>query len=275
MIADINGLKVYTSEKLNEYKDKLKYYVTTRLGGISKFPYESLNISLKNMSDRENSKKNLDLVCDNLGFERNNCIGIYEDHTDNILVITEENKDEYLFDKFHNHIYDAIITDVKNIPLIITIADCNAIVIYDTKNNVVANIHSGWKGTIKKIYLKTLKLMEEKFSSNPKDIICVFSPAIQRCCWKTKDKELAYGFSKYWSNVSIDEYVYTDNDGWHHVDFLYAITKDLINVGIKEENIVNENICTCCNVDTFFSYRKKTELNEPDYGTQISIVQLI
>ena len=157
MIADINGLKVYTSEKLNEYKDKLKYYVTTRLGGISKFPYESLNISFKNVSDRENSKKNLDLVCDNLGFERNNCIGIYEDHTDNILVITEENKDEYLFDKFHNHIYDAIITDVKNIPLIITIADCNAIVMYDTKNNVVANIHSGWKGTIKKIYLKTHK----------------------------------------------------------------------------------------------------------------------
>ena len=117
--------------------------------------------------------------------------------------------------------------------------------------------------------------MEEKFNSNPKDIICVFSPTIQECCWKTKDKKLAYGFNQYWENIPINEYVHTDPEGWHHVDFPYVITKDLVDAGIKVDNIVNENICTCCNADTFFSYRKKTELGEPDYGTQISIVQLI
>ena len=80
---------------------------------------------------------------------------------------------------------------------------------------------------------------------------------------------------KYWEYMPVDEFVNTDNEGWHHVDFPYVITKDLINTGIKEGNIMNEGICTCCNVDIFFSYRKKTELGEPDYGTQVSIVELI
>jgi len=275
MIADINGIKVYQSDKVNQYSDKVKYYVTTRLGGVSKFPYESLNISFKNLDERENSHKNLDIVCSKLGFTRDAVIGIYEEHTDKILVITDENKEEYLFDKHHTHVYDAVITNLKNIPLAITIADCNAIVMYDTKNNVIANIHSGWKGTIQKIYLKTLEVMKKEFNSNLEDIICVYSPTIQKCCWKTKDKELAYGFQKYWKDIPVNEFVYTDDEGWHHVDFTYAITKDLINVGIKIENIINEKICTCCNVDTFFSYRKKTELNEPSYGTQVSIIELI
>lgn len=275
MITEVNGLKIYKSEKLDSYDDKVKYCVTTRLGGVSIYPYESLNISFKNEKDRKNSCKNLDIVCDKLGFTRNNVIGIFEEHTDKILVITGENKDEYLFDKFHNHVYDAVITNVKNVPLAITIADCNAIVMYDTKNNVVANIHSGWKGTIQKIYLKTLEVMVDRFNTNPEDVICMFSPAIQKCCWKTKDKDLAYGFKEYWRDIEVEEFVNTDNEDWHHVDFPYVIKKDLISAGIKEENISNESICTCCNVDTFFSYRKKTELGEPDYGTQVSIVELI
>ena len=180
-----------------------------------------------------------------------------------------------MFSKHHNQVYDAMVTNVKNVPLVITIADCNAIVMYDTKNNVIANIHSGWKGTIQKIYLKTLDVMVKEFNTNPKDVICVYSPTIQECCWKTKDSELAYGFQKYWEYIPIEEFVYTDSEEWNHVDFTYAITKDLINAGIDEKNILNEKICTCCNVDTFFSYRKKTELNEPAYGTQISIIELI
>ena len=275
MISEINNLKIYNSERLNEFEGNIKYSVTTRLGGVSKFPYESLNISFKNILERENSDKNLDIVCKKLGFTRENCVGVYEEHTDKVLVITEENKEEYLFDKHHSHVYDALVTDIKNIPLVITIADCNAIVMYDSKKNVIANIHSGWKGTIQKIYLNTLEVMISKYNCNPKDIICIYSPAIQKCCWKTKDKQLAYGFEKYWPNINICEYVYTDDEGWHHVDFPYVITKDLIDAGINIENIINDGICTCCNVDTFFSYRKKTELNEPDYGTQISIVELI
>lgn len=275
MIIAENNLSVYKSEKLNKYANKIKYCVTTRLGGVSSYPYESLNISFKNLSDKENSEKNLDIVCKNLDFTRENAVCVYEDHTDKVIVITEENKDEFLFSKHHNKIYDAMITNVKNIPLVITIADCNAIIMYDTKNNVIANIHSGWKGTIQKVYLKSLDAMIKKFNTDPQNVVCVYSPTIQKCCWKTKDRELAYGFQKYWEQIPINEFVYTDNEGWNHVDFPYVITKDLIKAGIKEENIINEKICTCCNVDTFFSYRKKTELDEPDFGTQASIIELI
>lgn len=275
MITEIDGLKIYKTDIFGKYNDKVRYCVTTRHGGISKSPYDSLNITFKNIKEKDNANKNLDIVCEKIGFTRENAVGIFEDHTDKILVITEENKEEYLFNKHHSHIYDALITNVKNIPLVITIADCNAIVLYDTKNNVIANIHSGWKGTIQKIYLKTLKIMIDKFNTSPADVICIFSPAIQKCCWKTKDKELAYGFEKYWQSIELEEFVNTDDEGWHHVDFPYVIKKDLINCGIQEQNIIDESICTCCNVDTFFSYRKKTELGEADYGNQVSIIELI
>ena len=275
MIIEKNGLKVYKSGKMDRYEEKVRYYVTTRLGGVSKYPYESLNISFKNAEDRENSEINLDIVCEKLKFTRENCVCVYEDHTDKVAIITEENKNDYLFDLHHNKICDAMITNVKNVPLVVTIADCNAIVMYDPKNNVIANIHSGWKGTIQKIYLNTLNKMIEKFNSNPKDVVCAFSPAIQKCCWKTKDTDLAYGFKNYWNDIPSDEFICKDENGWIHVDFPYVVAKDLIKAGIKEENISNENICTCCNVGTFFSYRKKTELNEPAYGTQISIIELL
>lgn len=273
MITEINGLLVYESEAFKKYKDKVNYFVTTRLGGVSKFPYESLNIAFKNVEDRNNVYKNLEIVCSKLSFNKENAVCVYEDHTDEIVVITEKNKKDYLFSSHHDIVADSMITNMKNVPLIITIADCNAIVLYDPKNNVVANIHSGWKGTTKRIALKTLEKMVNEFGTNPADIICSHSPSIQSCCWKTKDKALVEGLKSFWDYQ--DEYVKEDAEGWIHVDFPYVITKELTQAGVKEENIFNEKICTCCNVDKFFSYRRKTELGEPNYGVQISIIELI
>ena len=261
------------SKAFEKYKDKVNYAVTTRLGGVSKFPYESLNTSFKNLEDRQNSDKNLEVACKNLRINPDNVVCVFEEHTDKIVVITEENKSDFLFKRHHNLVYDAMITNIKNIPLLITIADCNAIAMFDTKNNIIANIHSGWKGTTKKIYLRVLETMQERFGTNPENVICVFSPSIQSCCWKTKDYGLVNNFKKYWN--FLNEYVERDNEGWEHVDFPYVIKKDLVEAGIKAENIYDDGICTCCNVDRFFSYRKKTELNEPGYGVQASIIELI
>lgn len=257
----------------DKFSDKIKYVVTTRKGGISNYPYESLNIAFKSKKDGINPDINLDIACREIGFTRENAVCVYEDHTDNILVITKENKEDYLFNKHHDLVYDAMITSEKNIPLLITIADCNAIIMYDTKNNVVANIHSGWKGTVQKIYLRVLNIMIQEFESNVEDIICIFSPTILSCCWKTKDRELVESLSKYWDYK--DEYTVEHNDGYIGVDFPYVIQKDLIESGIKQHNIYNPNICTCCNNDTFFSFRKSTELREKQYGVQASIVELI
>lgn len=274
MLENVNGLKVYKCDRLEKYSDKIKYFVTTRLGGVSKYPYNTLNISFKNENDRESSDINLDIACEKLDFTKENVVCVYENHTDKVLVITEENKEKYLFNKHHKEIYDAMITNAHNIPLLITVADCNAIVMYDTKNNVVANIHSGWKGTVQKIYLKTLAKMKETYGTLTEDVVCIYSPTIQSCSWKTKDKDLVESFKKYWEDIPLEDYTYEDKEEYIHVDFTYPITYELLKAGVKEDNIINEKICTACNNDVFFSYRKKTELNEPDFGTQACIVEL-
>ncbi len=255
------------------FADKIRYVVSTRKGGSSEFPYDSLNVAFKSKKDGNNPENNLDCICKELNLKRQNAVCVYEEHTDKVIVITKENKDKFLFNKHHNLVYDAMITKEKNIPLVITIADCNAIIMYDTKNNVVANVHSGWKGTVQKIYLRVLEKMKAEFRSNEEDVVCILSPSILKCCWKTKDRKLVESLSKYWNYQ--DEYVIEYDDGWIGVDFPYVIKKDLIEAGIKEKNIYDPNICTCCNNDTFFSYRRKTELGDPDYGVQASIVELI
>ena len=60
---------------------------------------------------------------------------------------------------------DAMITKEKNLGLAIAVADCTPVFLYDLKNKVIAAVHSGWQGTVQKILLKTLLMMQKNYSS--------------------------------------------------------------------------------------------------------------
>ena len=211
-------------------------------------------------------------MCDKVGFD----YPFYkakQNHTDNILIITEKNKEKYSIENECSDEIDGIITQDKNISTMITTADCNPIIIYDTKKNIVANIHSGWKGTIKRIYLKAVDILVNNFSSNIEDIVVCIGPSIRKCCFSSEEESFKEKFLNIWEDEK--NYITYEENGRFHIDLVYLIKRDLLNIGIKKENIADANICTMCNYEDFFSYRIATKNKQEDFGCMATVVELI
>ena len=267
------NVEYLTFKALDKYKEKLLAVVTLRHGGASEGVYNSLNFRILGKDKKEDVIQNLNIICDKLNISSNQVYKGKQDHTDNILYLTDENKEQYEFSLNNSEPIDGYITE-KGIASLVTTADCNAVIIYDTKNNKVANVHSGWKGTTKRIYIRAIEKMKELFGTNPEDLIVCVSPSVLSCCFSSEDEN----FKKIFTDIWKDEEKYitqnAENPKRFHIDLSYVITKDLISIGVKEENIHFAGICTCCNDEHFYSYRSKTQKGEEDYGCMATIVKL-
>ena len=268
--GDVEYLKFKILEK---YSDKINHVITLRYGGVSSTPYNSLNFRIAGNDKKENVFKNLEIISDKINIDKEKIYKGRQNHTDNILVINDENKEKYRFKDISDEAYDAYICNETGIATLVTTADCNPIIMYDPNKNAYANIHSGWKGTVKQIYLKTAKKMHEIFNSEYKDIIVCIGPSIRKCCFSSEDENFKLNFTNVWKDE--EKYIYyEENLSRFHIDLMYVIRKDLIELGLKEENIVISDICTRCNKDDFFSYRYATQQKQKDYGTMATIVTL-
>lgn len=141
---------------------------------------------------------------------------------------------------------DAIVTNKKNTPLMVMVADCIPILFFDTTNNVIAAAHAGREGTFRNISQNTITTMINQFHCKPENIKVIMGPSIQKCC---------YEVSQDMANEAIDIF------GKEFVDKrnlnLQAINKkQLINLGIKEKKITQSTVCTKCSNQAYFSYRK-------------------
>lgn len=270
-----NGKVQYLEYKIfDKYSDKLKCITTLKHGGVSSGEFESLNFRSVGSDSTKNVEENLNIICKSIGIHTNNVFKAKQEHTDNILLINSKNKDKYLFSKYNNEKIDGYITNEKNIATLVTTADCNPIIIYDPANNVVANVHSGWKGTVKRIYLRAIDEMIEKYNSNISDLIFCLGPSICKCCFTSKEEEFKNIFLSTF-DYSEKEYISYDNDGTFHIDLHYVIYNDLLKKGLKKENISFSNICTRCNYEDFYSYRYARQNEYNDYATMATIVSLI
>lgn len=156
-----------------------------------------------------------------------------------------------------NYEGDGLITNKSNIALVTKSKDCNSIFIIDTKNKIIGNIHSGWKGTLKSIITITINKMKEKYNSVPKDIKIVFNPSIRECCFEVDNDVYDLFIKKY-----KDKSYYQKVGNKYLINLVKIIKDDAKKLGIKEENIIDNNICTLCNRKLFNSHRNNDiELN--------------
>jgi len=141
---------------------------------------------------------------------------------------------------------DALITDKLNTPLIVMVADCIPILLYDHTKKVIGVAHAGRKGTFENIAANTIHKMIEVYSCNPRNIEVVFGPSIEKCCYEVSE-ELANKTKDLFGS----DFVFGRN-----IDLQGINKKQLLEVGILEENITIEKICTKCSNEPYFSYRK-------------------
>lgn len=156
-----------------------------------------------------------------------------------------------------NYEGDGLITNKSNIALVTKSKDCNSIFIIDTKNKIIGNIHSGWKGTLHSIITIAINQMKEKYNSVSKDIKIVFNPSIRECCFEVDNDVYDLFIKKY-----KDKSYYKKISNKYHINLVKIIKDDAKKLGIKEENIIDNNICTLCNRKLFNSHRNNDiELN--------------
>jgi len=171
-------------------------------------------------------------------------------HSNNIVIV-DTPRNSWLTQRENHAIEDcdALITNQKNIMLTIMTADCVPILLFDRKQNIVAVVHAGWKGTQQEIALKTIEKMREIFNSNPKDIMAGVAPSIGRCCY-----EVDWNVAKNFKEI---KNAYDEKGEKKMLDLPYINRQQLLQAGLKEENIEMSNVCTACEVKNYFSYRKE------------------
>ena len=230
-----------------------------------------------------------DKLCKSFNIKIENILVPKQSHTDTIKCV-----DKILDDNELNDV-DGLITDKKDVVLATRNADCILFLFYDPIKKVIANVHSGWRGTFKKIALKTVLKMQTNYNCSPDDIYCFISPCIRKCHFEVdsdvKDlcKEIFYFKTKnlddYAKNIElknsknsdlvISDLVITKG---REVSGLqkYNIDTVLINkilledFGIKKENIIDSNICSMCNKDKINSSRAQGK----NFKRAISIISL-
>ncbi len=267
VIVNKNGVKFITFSKLNDIPF-VKHGFSTKIGGISNGIYDSLNLGFKNGDTKTNITENIKRFTNAVGLDYMNLVISDQTHGNNIKVIRSGDKGKGFFRERDYSNIDGLVTNIKGIPLMTMFADCVPIFMVDTVKQVIAVSHAGWKGTKLKIGKKTVHSMIHEYGSNPKDIIAVIGPSIGKCCYEV-DKKVVDEFNKNFNNTS--EFISAKEKSKYKLNLWNANKIALKEAGLIDKNIMISNLCTSCNSDLFFSYRKE----KGQTGRMGAIIQLI
>lgn len=238
-------------KKLLEYKEIVHCYTLS---------VNNINFKMNQEKEEESIKK----LCDELKISQTSIVRPKQNHTDIVKII----------DKIDENIenVDGLITNKKNINMMLSFADCTPIIIYDPVKNIIANIHSGWRGTVQKIGQKAVLKIIKEYNSNPKDLIVCLGPCIGKCHFEVKEdvKNIFEKNFKYLNRNSEIIEQSKDKEGKFFIDTTLINRLILEEVGIKKENIIESNICTACNSNIMHSHRINGDLA----GRNICIIGL-
>ena len=236
------------NSRLLQNHPQIIHTFTTRHGGISKPPYNSNNLAFHVGDKAEDVISNQQSLARSLGYELKKLVHMRQIHSDKVVIV-----DSTLHGFEHPPECDALVTDKPNIPLMVMTADCTPVLLFDPVENVIAVAHAGRAGAIKAIVPKTIKKMQQHFRCKREDILVVLGPSIQSCCYEVGEKiakevtEEGFGFAV------------VERKGRYYLEVNAIIHRQLQEIGIKQENIEDLNICNACENDTFFSYRADSQ----------------
>ena len=149
---------------------------------------------------------------------------------------------------------DALITNVPGITLVMRVADCIDILMYDPMQKAIANVHSGWRGTLQQIGLKTVRRMQEEYGCRPEDIIAVLCPSIGPDHFEVTEEVRAQFESEFGA-----DHIEDNGNGHFLIDAPAYVMDNLEKAGLKREKIHNADFCTVCNRQLINSYRGNIE----------------
>lgn len=256
--------------KLLEYKDVINHAYS--LGTKLNFRTSTINKEKLPEQEYEAAIKSYKKICSSINCNYINLVKTNQEHTNCVKIVEKKIKTaepDFNLEKYYKT--DGLITNKKNIILSTTNADCILLLFFDPVKKVIANTHSGWKGTIQRIAVKTVEKMIKEFECNPKDIICCICPSIRKCHFKVhKDVQEPF-YNEFKELKEINEIIVpVENENRWSIDTVRINQIILEQVGLKKENIIDCGICSVCNSDLIHSYRVEKEV----YGLETALIEL-
>lgn len=270
-IVDDGKTQLLKFKKLDEFNDKVELVYSLKTYNNC-FKYE-----IKDEVHEDVRLTKFNNIAQSLNIDKRKIILPKQEHTDNIRIIEKDeiikkgnslkedninNIDANLVTKLFYKLrdIDGLITNVKGAILATTFSDCTPLFFYDPIKNVIANIHSGWVGTTKKIGAKTVDILVKQMDCKPENILCFIGPHIRKDHFLVNDdvKEI---FENTFQDICKKNNVIEETNLHNEKGKQYKIDTTLINKlmlyekGILEKNIFDCNLCTVCNKDMFHSRR--------------------
>lgn len=268
LVKNENGVEFYVFESF-EKTGLVNHCFSTRIGGVSTGCYESLNLSFRE-DKRENVIENYKRICSAMGSDYRNVVFSNQVHKDRLYEAGDKDRGKGLLRQSDIIGFDGLYTDRKNIVLTTFYADCVPLFFLDVKNRAIALSHSGWRGTVKAIGAKTVKILQEKYGSDKSNIIAGIGPGIGCCCFQV-DKPVVEEFIK--ALPFSKEFIKEDDEEKDRfkIDLQQINRKILIESGLRDENIEVSGLCTKCMGNKFYSHR----LMGDERGSLAGLMELI
>lgn len=242
-----NGLVWFTSDAI-----PVPHGFSTRPGGVSAPPYDSLNLGPNRGDAPEAVVENARRFCVAVGVDVSGTVLSAQVHETTVRAVTEADRGKGLF-RDRDYTADALITNVRGLSLMVFSADCGNILLWDSRTGAVGAVHAGWRGCAAGILEKTVLEMGRLYGSRAEDLYAAIGPCIGQCCFET-DEDVP---SAMLDALGADAAPYLSRQGakWH-VDLKGLNELWLLQAGLDEERIAVSGLCTACRADLFWSHRK-------------------
>lgn len=268
----------------------VRHLFSSRIGGVSKDEFSSMNLSFTRGDSREAVEENYRRIAKIMHCSPEDMVATYQTHTDQIRIVTREDRGHGVTREKTFFDIDGLLTQEPGVCLVAYFADCVPLFFADPVKKVVGISHSGWKGTLQGIGAKTVQKMVDYYGCEVKNIYAAIGPSICQSCYEVSEDLLVEFAQHFWpvyqregwkfevpisaaqifaaqisaapiSSVPIPEgdkepaLFWNKGNGKYQLNLWEANRLVLLKAGILPENLEMTNLCTCCNPELLFSHR--------------------
>jgi len=209
--------------------------LSTKLGNRDQTRYE-MNLSHTVGDDPDIVEMNRTAFFSHLGISAGELAIPFQCHSSNVLCVDKPGEYENC---------DALITTNKRVALVITIADCVPILLFDPIHKAIGAVHAGWRGSAQAIVKQALKKMRDEFNTESEQVLAFIGPSAGPCCYEvSEDVAVKFGNKIVPSHEKVS------------LDLKKENASQLLQLGVQEGHVEISGHCTICEKQLFHSFRR-------------------
>jgi len=263
MTVDRSAPQPVRSALLDEHctGNRIDHGFFSRVGGVSKGLYRGLNVGLGSRDDRADVTENRTRVSRWFDFGPDRLVTVHQVHSPRVQIATLDNRAE-------RPEADALVTNTPGLVLGVLTADCGPVLFADPEAGVIGAAHAGWRGAFDGVLESTIAAMQA-LGAEPARTVAVLGPSISQDNYEV-GPEFVDRFLQ--ADPANETYFTASGKPGHALFDLKQFTVDRLNrAGVRADML---NDCTYADEQAWYSYRRSTHRNEPDYGRQISAIAI-